>query len=156
MVRIFPGLVALALAGCVHNVPFNAEYSEVRPLQDNTYAAVERTASSLRLSVYTLEEGYETVSRSWSMHVDATGECESIESYYLNEDEDMEATLTDDGCDNMVDSVYLPSMGSFGRGVMTEAQRQQADDGLRDITLWLSDYFDFNAETEAWREWKEL
>ena len=29
---------------------------------------------------------------------------------------------------------------------MTEAQRQQADDGLRQIKEWLSDYFDFNAK----------
>lgn len=156
MKQILSGLAALALIGCAHTVPFNAEYSEVRPLLEGTYSSVERSASSLRLSVYTLEEGYDLVRRSLARHENASGECERIEAYYLNEDEDMEATLTDDGCDNRVDSVYLPSMGSFGRGIMTESQRQQADDGLRDITQWLSDYFDFNAEMEAWREWKQL
>ena len=156
MKRILPGLAALALMGCAHTVPFNSEYSEVRPLQEGSYASVERTASSLRLSVYTLEEGYDIFRKSWVRHDNESGECESIETYYFNDNEDMEATLTDEGCDNIVDYVYLPLMGSFGRAVMTEAQRKQADDGLLDITQWLQGHFDFDAEIEAWNKWKEL
>ena len=53
------------------------------------------------------------------------------------------------------DGIY-PLGGDLRNVQQAILARQQADDGLRDITLWLSDYFDFNAETEAWREWKEL
>ena len=155
MKKILPGLAALALLGCAHMPPFNSEYSEVRPLQDNTYSSVERSASSLRLSVYTIEEGYDILRKSWTRHDDTLGNCTGIEAYYMNEADNMEATLTDEACDGSVDSVYLPFQGTFGRGIMTEAQRQQADDGLRQIKEWLSDYFDFNAEVDAWHEWQQ-
>lgn len=141
-----------ALLGCAHTLPVNSEYSEVRPIGDNTYASVERTLSELKLSVYTTDGEYEILRRSWTRR-DEAGECAGIEAYYMNEDEDMEATLSDDGCDDIVDSVSLPLMGTFGRGIMTNAQRQQADDGIKDIKNWLSDYFDFNTEVNAWHEW---
>lgn len=152
MKRILSGLAALALIGCAHTLPFNSEYSEVRPLQDNSYASVERSVSSLRLSVYSVDEGYETSRRSWTRRDDESGNCAGIDAYYMSEDENMEATLTDEGCNGSVDSVYLPFEGTFGRGVMTHAQAQQADDGLAGITSWLSDYFDFEAEIEVWHQ----
>jgi hypothetical protein len=153
MKKILAGLAALAFLGCAHTLPFNSEYSDVRHVNGNTFASVERADSSLRLSVYTLEEGYDTSRRSWTRRDDAAGNCAGIDAYYMNEDENMEATLMDDGCDGSVDSIYLPFEGTFGRGVMTEAQRKQADDGIKDIESWLSDYFNFDAEVDAWHEW---
>ncbi|MFH1065484.1 MAG: hypothetical protein V1734_03200 [Nanoarchaeota archaeon] len=160
MGKILLALPLLALSGCVRqayiqlpsvNEPVILEQSEI----SQTYSLVERDETVLRLSVYTLEDDVEIFHRRWERREAAGGfECLEEKAYYMNDDEGMEVVLTDDNCNETVDSVYLPFQGEYGRGLMTESQRQQADDGMQEIIIDLGKVFDFNAEGDRWHEWK--
>lgn len=154
MKRILRALPLFALAGCAKQ-PYTQLASANEPVliketeTSETYALVEQSREVLRLSVYTLEDDVEIFHRKWERHEAANSlECIREKAYYM--DDEMEVVLTDDACNRTVDSVYLPFQGEFGRGMMSESQRRQADEGMQEIINDLGDTFDFTGEVREW------
>ncbi|MDI6738600.1 MAG: hypothetical protein QME12_08905 [Nanoarchaeota archaeon] len=166
MKRILCALPLLGLAGCVTYAyislpavegPVLIEESETM----QTYTLVERSRDVLRLSVYTLDRDVEIFHRKWERREAPDDEapdgfrCLQEKAYYMNDEEGMEVVLTDDDCNRTVDSVYFPFQGEFGRGLMSDSQRQQADEGMQQIITDLGEVFDFTAEVDEWHKWKQ-
>lgn len=148
------------LAGCVRETyttlpavtgPVLIEQTETT----QTYKLVERDRTTLRFSVYTVDDGGEIFHRKWE-RIEAPGgiECITEKAYYMSIDDGMEVVLTDDACNQTVDSVYLPFQGDFGRGIMSEDQRRQADGGMQEIKEDLGNNFNFSDEIDEWHRLK--